>query len=53
MEKDLIKAVKESPTRLSPSEIEYKVFQKYHKQGIAKTQKEIQDEVVELMKLQK
>lgn len=51
--KELVKEVKQTTARLSPMELEYMVSVKYRKQGIPKTQKEIQDEVVELMKLQK
>jgi len=40
-------------TRLSPQELEFQVFKKYRDRGIPKTQAEIQEEVVELMKLQK
>jgi hypothetical protein len=53
MEKTNEQTVKQSPTRLSPQELEFMVFTKYQKQGIAKTQDEIQEEVLELMKLQK
>jgi len=53
MEKTNEQTVKQSPTRLSPQELEFMVFTKYQKQGIPKTQAEIQEEVVELMKLQK
>jgi hypothetical protein len=53
MEKTNEQTVKQSPTRLSPEELEFLVFKKYHADGIPKTQAEIQEEVVELMKLQK